>query len=59
VHYPIALPALQAYRYLEHQPDDFPVATRCAAEVLSLPMFPEMEEAQVRHVVESLAQVAR
>ena len=54
VHYPIALHNLEAYRYLEHKPDDFPVANRCAAEVLSLPMFPEMEDAQVRYVVDCL-----
>jgi dTDP-4-amino-4,6-dideoxygalactose transaminase len=59
VHYPIALPNLQAYRYLEHRPEDFPVATRCAAEVLSLPIYPEMEDAQVRYVAECLGEVAR
>ena len=59
VHYPIALPDLEAYRYLEHRPEDFPVASRCAAEVLSLPMYPEMEDAQVRYVAESLREAVQ
>jgi dTDP-4-amino-4,6-dideoxygalactose transaminase len=56
VHYPIALPNLEAYRYLKHRPEDFPVASQYAAEVLSLPIYPEMEDAQVRYVVDCLAE---
>lgn len=55
VHYPIALPNLEAYRYLGHRPDDFPVASQYARELLSLPIYAEMEDTQVRYVVECLA----
>ncbi len=47
VHYPTALPNLQAYKYLNHSPSDFPVASRLQNEVLSLPMFPELTEEQI------------
>jgi len=40
VNYPHALPFYQAYQYLGHQPEDFPVAYRHADEILSLPMHP-------------------
>lgn len=50
VHYPLALPNLQAYGYLGHNPDDFPVATRYSAEILSLPMFPELTYEQIEYV---------
>jgi dTDP-4-amino-4,6-dideoxygalactose transaminase len=59
VHYPIALPNLLAYRYLEHRPEDFPVASRYASEILSLPMYPEMKDEQVRYVAQSLGEVIR
>jgi len=42
IHYPKALPFLPAYRYLNHTPDHFPVASMAQDEILSLPMYPEM-----------------
>jgi len=50
IHYPIALPYLNAYRYLGHGPNDFPEALRASGEILSLPMFPELTEEQVSQV---------
>ena len=50
IHYPIALPYLNAYRYLGHGADDFPEARRASGEILSLPMFPELTEEQVLQV---------
>ncbi len=54
VHYPIALPNLQAYSYLGHREEDFPVATRLSKEILSLPMFPELTRSQVEYVAENI-----
>ncbi len=54
IHYPIALPNLQAYRYLEHKPEDFPVASQYQNEILSLPMYPELTEEMVEYVAEKL-----
>lgn len=42
VHYPAALPNLKAYAHHGHRPGDFPVATKLAEEILSLPMYPEL-----------------
>jgi len=50
VHYPIPIHLQPAYRDLGYTRGDFPVAERIAAEVLSLPMFPEMTTAQVQEV---------
>jgi dTDP-4-amino-4,6-dideoxygalactose transaminase len=50
IHYPVALPFLKAYAYLEHQPRDFPVAHRFQGEILSLPMFPELTREQIEYV---------
>jgi dTDP-4-amino-4,6-dideoxygalactose transaminase len=50
IHYPIALPNLKAYEHLGCKKDDFPEATRASEEILSLPMFPELNEDQIIHV---------
>lgn len=54
IHYPIALPLMPAYRYLRHKPSDFPVAHECQDQILSLPMYPELSDDQMRHVVDSI-----
>jgi dTDP-4-amino-4,6-dideoxygalactose transaminase len=52
IHYPKPLPLLEAYRHLGHRPGDFPVAERLADEIVSLPIFPEITDAQQARVVE-------
>ena len=54
IHYPIPLHELKAYKYLGHAPEDFPVASQYAKEILSLPIFPELTEETVRYVCERL-----
>ena len=55
IHYPIALPYLNAYRGLGHTHGDFPEALRVSSEILSLPMFPELSEEQIDYVAAALA----
>lgn len=50
IHYPIALPNLRAYAYLNHKVGDFPEATRASQEILSLPIYPELDEAQIHYI---------
>jgi dTDP-4-amino-4,6-dideoxygalactose transaminase len=54
IHYPIALPNLAAYAYLKHKREDLPQATKASEEILSLPMFPELTDAQIDYVCESV-----
>jgi dTDP-4-amino-4,6-dideoxygalactose transaminase len=54
IHYPTALPNLPAYRYLNHTPSDFPVATLLQKKILSLPMYPELQEEQIRYVADCI-----
>jgi dTDP-4-amino-4,6-dideoxygalactose transaminase len=56
IHYPIALPNLKAYTYLNHVPGDFPEATKASNEILSLPMFAELEESTIKYISEKVHQ---
>jgi dTDP-4-amino-4,6-dideoxygalactose transaminase len=50
VHYPHSLNEQPAFATLEPDPRDCPVATRAAQEVLCLPIFPELTDAEVERV---------
>ena len=54
INYPVALPFVPAYRRMGHQPADFPDAYRNQSRILSLPIFPEMTQAQIQHVIDSV-----
>jgi dTDP-4-amino-4,6-dideoxygalactose transaminase len=54
IHYPIPLHLQKAYRSLNYGLGDFPVAERVAAEIVSLPMFPQLTSGQLARVVEEI-----
>ena len=54
VHYPVPIHLQKAYRNLGYKTGDLPVSERTALEFLSLPMFPELTEAQIEMVSLSL-----
>jgi dTDP-4-amino-4,6-dideoxygalactose transaminase len=56
VNYPVALPFLDAYTRFGHVPADFPNAYRHQSRILSLPLYPEIADEQVRHVVSEVRQ---
>lgn len=54
IHYPTALPFLNCYKGMGHQPADFPVAYEVTKEILSLPMFAELDETMIQEVCKSI-----
>jgi dTDP-4-amino-4,6-dideoxygalactose transaminase len=54
VHYPVPLHLQKAYARLNYQAGDFPVAERCATEIVSLPMFPGLQRKEQRRVAEGV-----
>jgi dTDP-4-amino-4,6-dideoxygalactose transaminase len=55
IHYPIPLHMQKAYSWLHYSPADFPVARRIAAEIVSLPMFPQLRAEQQARVVSEIS----
>jgi dTDP-4-amino-4,6-dideoxygalactose transaminase len=55
VYYPIPLHLQPVFSYLGLKAGDLPVSEQAAKEVLALPMFPELTEAEIGYVVESIA----
>jgi dTDP-4-amino-4,6-dideoxygalactose transaminase len=52
VYYPIPLHLQEALGFLGHKRGDFPVSEEAAGSVLSLPMYPELEEKTIREIAE-------
>jgi dTDP-4-amino-4,6-dideoxygalactose transaminase len=59
VHYPVPLHLQKAYARLNCQVGDFPVAERCATEIVSLPMFPGLGKKEQRRVAEGVQSFVR
>lgn len=57
IHYPVPLHLQAAYSELKLTQGMFPVSERCAAEELSLPMFPELTDEQVEYVASQVRDV--
>ncbi len=51
IHYPVPLHLQDAYKPLGYSKGSFPVAERCAKELVSLPMFAELTQEQIEKVV--------
>ena len=54
IHYPIPLHLQKAYENLKCKKGDFPVTERVAAEIVSLPMFPQMTNEQLHEVAKKV-----
>ncbi|MDD5593517.1 MAG: DegT/DnrJ/EryC1/StrS family aminotransferase [Candidatus Margulisbacteria bacterium] len=48
IYYPLCLHLQEVYSSLGYKPGDFPEAERASAEVLSLPMYPELTREQIK-----------
>jgi dTDP-4-amino-4,6-dideoxygalactose transaminase len=52
VYYPVALHLQEALEFLGYKKGDFKNAEQAADEVLSLPMYPELEESEIGQIAE-------
>ena len=54
IHYPVPLHLQKAYESFGYKRGDFPVTERAAAEIVSLPMFPQLQAEAQRRVVQGV-----
>ena len=54
IHYPVPLHLQTAYAKLGYRAGDFPVTERCAAEIVSLPMYPGLRGTEQKRVAQGV-----
>lgn len=54
VYYPIPLHLQGMHQNLGYQPGELPITERVANEVLSLPIYPEMDDAEINQVIDAV-----
>ena len=54
IHYPIPLHRQRAYEALGYAEGDFPICEKIAAEIVSLPMYPQLSATQQARVVDEI-----
>lgn len=54
IYYPVPLHLQPCFAYLGHAPGDFPGAEALSREALALPLYPEMKDSEVEHVIDSV-----
>ena len=54
IHYPIPIHQQRAFKNLYGNPFELPVTERIVKRILSLPIYPELEEEQTDYVVTSI-----
>jgi dTDP-4-amino-4,6-dideoxygalactose transaminase len=59
IHYPVPIHMQEAAQFLGYRKGDLPVTEKVAGEVLSLPMYPELTDAQIDRVATSVTEFMR
>jgi len=55
IHYPIPIHLMDAFQDLGYKTGAFPVTEQYANEILSLPLFPELTDEQIRYICDAIS----
>jgi dTDP-4-amino-4,6-dideoxygalactose transaminase len=56
IHYPTPLPFLPAYKHLKEERKHYPLAASYQEQILSLPMYPELQPETIEYVASSITE---
>lgn len=59
IYYPIPIHLQKAYSDLNYKKGSFPITEKCANEIISLPIFPELKQEEIRYIVSSVKEFLR
>jgi len=54
IHYPIPIHMQPAYKYLSHKKGFLPITEKVSEEIVSLPIYPDLEDNEVEHVIQTI-----
>ncbi len=54
IHYPIPIHLQKAVDFLGYREGDLPVTEKVVSQILSLPMYAELSDAEIKYVVDSI-----
>jgi dTDP-4-amino-4,6-dideoxygalactose transaminase len=54
IHYPVPIHLQNAYKWLGHSKGEFPISEQIMERIVSLPMFPELEEQEIEFIVQKI-----
>ena len=54
LHYPIPIHLQKAFSYLNYSKGSFPITENISNEILSLPIYPELNEEQIKYVCDNI-----
>lgn len=57
IYYPVPFHKQPCFAHLEHPPDAFSVSNKASAQVLSVPIYPELTEAERREVIDAIREL--
>jgi len=52
IHYPVPIHLENSYKHLGYKEGDFPITEKYAKEILTLPMYSELEKSQIKYIAD-------
>ncbi len=57
IYYPVPFHKQECFSYLGYKPDDFPVSNEAGSHVLSIPIYPELTDAEQDEVIDTIKKI--
>ena len=55
IHYPVPVHMHEAYKWLGYRTSDLPVTEKVSGEIVSIPVYPELEESEIEYITDTIS----